>query len=411
MKKQIITNFKTAVVVIAILTATLAESQVVITDAAGGGTADPSAVLDLQSTTKGFLLPRMAYPEMIAIPNPPDGLMVHENILGRTFVYSAIQSQWFPIITDANLTIDGLNDAQSNNLNNSYYIGEGAGTGFQEDANFTTAVGADAGNGFGSGDFNTAIGANSGPASGSTDLHHTTTLGYNAKAENNHEVVLGTTDETVIIPNKIRINSQLDAPAGSMGELYVEEGDGLLYYHNGSDWNRLDDRISVGDFDQGGVVFYVDETGKHGLACNLLDPDPSIRWCEESNNVTYAQGDGIYAGEMNTAIAVAALGIKAVNSAILTSATWRTTSPFSTNYGDWYLPSKEELELMYANKDAINFTITDQGVGTVIGDDIYWSSTEDDQIVNNAYVVDFSDGTASTQTKETEYHMRPIRKF
>lgn len=409
MKKQIITIFKTAVVVIAILTATLAESQVVITDAAGGGTADPSAVLDVQSTSKGLLLPRMTFEEMVAIPNPQNGLMVIEETSGRIYVYEV--SDWHLVITDDLFVLGGLDDCISNNLTNSYYLGNGAGSDQQQDANFTTSVGSFSGTGYGSGDFNTAIGSSTGAAGGTTDLHHTTTLGYNAKAENNHEVVLGTTDETVIIPNKIRIDSQLDAPSGSMGELYVEEGDGFLYYHNGSNWNRLDDRISVGDFDQGGVVFYVDETGKHGLACNLVDPDPSIRWSEETDNVTYARGNGIYAGEMNTAIAVAALGIKAENSAILVSSTWETSTPFTTNYGDWYLPSKEELELMYANKDEINATITSTGYGTVIGTDTYWSSTEHHTTVSNAYVVDFSDGTATHQPKQTLYHMRPIRKF
>eukprot|EP01041_Mallomonas_annulata_P019130 gene19130-38342_t len=42
---------------------------------ANGGTANASAILDLKSTTKGFLLPRMTNAQMRAIPNPAQGLL------------------------------------------------------------------------------------------------------------------------------------------------------------------------------------------------------------------------------------------------------------------------------------------------------------------------------------------------
>ena len=37
---------------------------------------DPSAMLDVKSTAKGFLPPRMTYSQRIAITSPPAGLMV-----------------------------------------------------------------------------------------------------------------------------------------------------------------------------------------------------------------------------------------------------------------------------------------------------------------------------------------------
>jgi hypothetical protein len=42
---------------------------------ANGGTANASAILDLKSTTKGFLLPRMTNAQMSAIPSPAQGLL------------------------------------------------------------------------------------------------------------------------------------------------------------------------------------------------------------------------------------------------------------------------------------------------------------------------------------------------
>ena len=42
----------------------------------GGSTPDPSAVLDMQSTDKGFLLPRLSTAERNAIVNPAHGLVI-----------------------------------------------------------------------------------------------------------------------------------------------------------------------------------------------------------------------------------------------------------------------------------------------------------------------------------------------
>jgi hypothetical protein len=382
--------------------------QIVISDT-GGTTPHPAAMLDLQSNTGGLYLPRMTFGEMFAIPNPPTGLLVLESNTGAIFVRTP--SAWSVLTNADNLEIDALNDAQVNSSYNSYYIGTGSGTGFSEAANFTTAVGNSSGIGFGDGDFNTAIGATAGPASGTTDLHHTTTLGYGATAEASHQVVLGRSDDTVIIPRSIRIKAYAGPTTGHLGKLYVEESDSSLYYHDGNNWSQVNDRYQIGDFAMGGIVYYVDETGKHGLVCYPSDVESAVRWADNIDNVTYAKGDGIYAGQMNTVIAIAALGSKGDPSAVQSCASATASTPFTTDYGDWYLPSKEELLLMYNYKDAINATINSTGHGTAIGADQYWSSSEHPQVVNEAWVIDFSSGLSSQQLKDTQHHARPVRKF
>jgi len=62
---------------------------------------------------------------------------------------------------------------------------------------------------------------------------------------------------------------------------------------------------SVGDFAQGGVIFWVDERGEHGLVCAKEDLGPGYWYNGGSYARTLATGDGIYAGEMNTSIIVA----------------------------------------------------------------------------------------------------------
>ena len=93
------------------------------------------------------------------------------------------------------------------------------------------------------------------------------------------------------------------------------------------------------------------------------------------NLETLAQGSGIYAGKMNTAIIIAVHASAANNGNNFAA---RVCNEYNYNqngvdYGDWYLPSKDELHL-----------IKTSGVGPPnLYSYNYWSSTEYD--ANNAY--------------------------
>ena len=63
---------------------------------------------------------------------------------------------------------------------------------------------------------------------------------------------------------------------------------------------------SVGDFVQGGIVFYVDETGQHGLVCAKTDQSAGVRWYAGTSGSTQAKGDGPFTGELNTSIIISA---------------------------------------------------------------------------------------------------------
>ena len=68
-------------------------------------------------------------------------------------------------------------------------------------------------------------------------------------------------------------------------------------------------------------------------------------------------------------------------------------------YGDWYLPSKEEMETMYTNRALIgNF-----GVGN------YWTSSEVN--TSNAWYVPFINGVSEPTGKGGLLRVRAIRTF
>ncbi len=65
--------------------------------------ADPSAILDVQSTEKGILLPRMTQAERMAITSPAQGLLVYDTNNGSFWLYN---NGWQEIMTSSNLQTD-----------------------------------------------------------------------------------------------------------------------------------------------------------------------------------------------------------------------------------------------------------------------------------------------------------------
>jgi len=165
----------------------------------------------------------------------------------------------------------------------------------------------------------------------------------------------------------------------------------------------------VGDFAHGGVVFWVDDSGEHGLLCAKGDQvgEDSIQWYNGSYVNTSAWGDGLYAGEMNTALIVAAQEGGPYDYAAAMCASFGFIVD-GVKYGDWYLPSVDELKLMYQNKNAIDSTSAANG-GASFTNSEYWSSEEYD--LNNAYIVNFNGGNTDYKSKNRKYKIRAVRKF
>ena len=68
---------------------------------------------------------------------------------------------------------------------------------------------------------------------------------------------------------------------------------------------------------------------------------------------------------------------------------------------DWFLPSSDELNLMYEN-------LHRNGLGS-FADYTYWSSSENN--ANSAWVQDFDDGNQNNNSRGHEARVRPVRAF
>ena len=167
---------------------------------------------------------------------------------------------------------------------------------------------------------------------------------------------------------------------------------------------------SVGDFAQGGIVFWVDETGQHGLVAAKEDQSTGVRWYAGTYGNTQAKGDGPFSGEANTSIIIAAqvaIGDDGSTYAARICNELQVTEGGKT-YGDWYLPSKEELDLMYQNKATIDATAGVNG-GSGFARSYYWSSTESNNY--NAWIQYFDYGSQYYGNKDAPYRVRAVRAF
>ena len=161
--------------------------------------------------------------------------------------------------------------------------------------------------------------------------------------------------------------------------------------------------LQIGDFHQGGIIFYLDPSGCHGLVCALTDQSSGIRWFAGSYGDTQAKGDGIYAGKTNTAIIIASQVAIGDDGSIYAARMCNELqiTEGGVTYGDWYLPSKDELNEMYLN-------LHQQGLGG-FATNIYWSSTEGDS--NYAWIQGFFNGYQSNVSKYYNYNVRAVRAF
>lgn len=206
--------------------------------------------------------------------------------------------------------------------------------------------------------------------------------------------------------------------ASSVAETANITATGYYYYDAPNDvWKAMGGTsssstttYSIGDFAQGGIVFWVDETGQHGLVAAKVDQSTGVRWYAGTYGNTQAKGNGPFAGEANTSIIIAAqvaIGDDGSTYAARICNELQVTEGGKT-YGDWYLPSKEELDLMYQNKTTIDAT-AGANAGSGFASARYWSSTEYNN--NDAWEQFFVNGNQSNYYKFSTYRVRAVRAF
>ena len=164
---------------------------------------------------------------------------------------------------------------------------------------------------------------------------------------------------------------------------------------------------SIGDTYQGGIVFYLDSNGG-GLIAAPTEQSTGADWGCRGTIISGADGTAIGTGAQNT------IDIE------LECTTPGTAADICANltlggYSDWFLPSKDELNLMWTNLadsdgDGQNTGPSDPnnlGGFSAVG---YWSSTEINY--DNAWLQNFYNGFQDFYfSKNSNFYVRSVRAF
>jgi hypothetical protein len=149
----------------------------------------------------------------------------------------------------------------------------------------------------------------------------------------------------------------------------------------------------------GGTIVYDkgnDTDGWQYIEAAPSDQSAGIQWAP-STAATGIQDTSVGSGRTNTPAIVAAIGDGDYAA--------KLCDDFIVNgFDDWFLPSKDTLDLLFAYREEIgNFTI---GIGNY-----YWSSSEVSTSTTTAHIVQFYLGSEHNGSKGSSYRVRAVRSF
>ena len=159
----------------------------------------------------------------------------------------------------------------------------------------------------------------------------------------------------------------------------------------------------IGDLYKGGYVFKVN-FWSGGLCAATKDFKTGVEWGCYSQLIDGANGEDVGDGEENSK------DILGGCSDALTAATVCDVL-VSEDQDDWYLPSIDELSLLWHSRFNVN-----KSLSTIMGSTVlpiyasYWSSNE---YISYLYAISFNfiDGNIGSPSKNSAYWVRAVRAF
>jgi len=159
-------------------------------------------------------------------------------------------------------------------------------------------------------------------------------------------------------------------------------------------------KLNIGDTYEGGKIAYIFQVGEnryvegetHGLIAASNDQCTDIEWgCA-----------GVYIGETSTELGKGydnTCGI--VQKCTERNAAYLCDTLCLNGFFDWFLPSLEELHLLYTNREAIGG----------FSDTVYWSSSESSINDHYAWILNFAHEKEDNEVKNTQCCVRAVRYF
>ncbi len=161
-------------------------------------------------------------------------------------------------------------------------------------------------------------------------------------------------------------------------------------------------KIEIGSYHAGGIVFYIDETGEHGLVMAPIEGFESL-----TDEYDYIVAEPTQWGPMGLDVPGTSkeLGSGRSNTDLILAATPGIETAASVcrdlnlnGYNDWFLPSLFDLDLIC---DCPSIDMNERGC--------FWSSTQDYSF--HAWVLNFDYRLFDNDHKDSEIEVLPIRSF
>ena len=323
-----------------------------------------SAIMEVSSTSKGFLPPRMTQVERNAISTPAAGLIVWCTNCGTNGSLSAYDGTGW-----ANLSLTssaGTVPTVTTDAITSFGV-------------TSATIGGNILSNGGSAIISRGVCYSSSPNPNITDNIIAVTTGTGAY----NDFVIG-----------------LDSTTTYYVRAYATNANGIAYGNQATFTSK--GNVSIGDFFQGGRVFYILQGGdkdyvpgeQHGLIALPFDYYATLPWsnCSGTTGTTYYLGDG----DANTDTTVSSCSTSSPLYAALMA-----QNNTSYGYTDWFLPSINELGKLLTNRTNAGLTMTGN----------YWSSSMVG--TTNAYRAGPSGNSfgSGTSALSTLLKVRIIRKF
>ena len=161
----------------------------------------------------------------------------------------------------------------------------------------------------------------------------------------------------------------------------------------------------IGEEYGGGVIFHLwkDNAGvEHGLIVALTDQSISQAWSNVTSAAIGTSAQSSWDGLSNSNSIVGQAGHTS-------SAAKLCLDLVSGGQSDWYLPSIQELNMLWNNYYTVTRALSQISGATQLSNSVYWSSSEDDNY--DAWYFNFNIGYPSAHDKYLTDYVRAVRAF